>query len=78
MTIVELNEFLQARNLRQAETVITLAWRTINFLGGFFSGKLKSLDQYLPKTPEREQIQETKEEALKSALASRGFEKRWG
>ena len=77
MTILELNEFLQARNLRQAETIITLSWRIINFLGGFFSGKLKALDQYLPKTPEREQVQEEKAESLKSALASRGFEKLW-
>ena len=73
LTIDELNLFLTRRNLRETETTITLAWRIINFLGGFFSGKLGDINKYLPKTQDRESVEAERKRALVDALAQKGF-----
>ncbi len=75
-TVDELNTFLEHRNLHEIENIITQAWRTINFLGGFFSGKLSNLDKYLPETPKRVQEKEEKTEAMLNGLDKLGFKQR--
>ena len=75
MTLEELNLYLTYKNVREAEQVIETAWRTINFLGGFFSGKLGPLERYLPKTPKRQTEQEEREEAMINGLAKVGFKR---
>lgn len=67
--------FLRNRNLRESEKVIETSWRTINFLGGFFSGKLGALERYMPKTPKREEEEKEKEEAMVNGLAKLGFKR---
>jgi hypothetical protein len=73
--VSELNLFLKYRNLRESEKVIETSWRTINFLGGFFSGKLKNLDSYLPKTERREEEEEERVETMLDGLAKLGFKR---
>jgi hypothetical protein len=75
MTIAEANLFIVSRNNRNLETITSLAWRTINFLGALFSGKLEPLDRYMPSTPEREEELEDKKENMMSGLADLGFKK---
>ena len=74
-TVSELNLFLERRNIRESEKVIETSWRTINFLGGFFSGKLGALDRYMPKTPKRDEEEEQRVEAMVDGLAKLGFKR---
>ena len=73
MTLQELNIFLMYKNVREEEISVATAWRVINFLGGFFSGKLGPLERYMPKTPKRQTEQEEREEAMIDGLAKVGF-----
>lgn len=75
LTIDELNTFLIQRTVRREEEIIESSWRTINFLGGFFSGKLGDLKKYLPETPARKEEKVQKEEAMIDGLAKLGFKK---
>ena len=72
-TVKEMNIFIYRKSLRDTETVITAAWRTINFLGGFMSGKLGDLQKYLPNTPERDHERKKKEVHIEEALKNLGF-----
>ena len=75
MTIEELNIYLAYKNIRESEQVIETAWRTINFLGGFFSGKLGPLERYLPKTPQRLEEEEARDAAMVDGLKKLGFKR---
>ena len=49
MTIGEINDYITAQNNFNSEFIIISSWKTINFLAQMISGKLKDLENYLPK-----------------------------
>ena len=65
LTVGEVSTFLRRRNIHEIETSVSSAWRTINFLGALLADKFRSLDRYMPQTPERVK----KDEARKKELA---------
>jgi hypothetical protein len=49
MTVGEINDYITAQNNFNSEFIIISSWKTINFLAQMISGKMKDLENYLPK-----------------------------
>lgn len=49
MTVGEINDYITCKTISDSEHIIISSWKTINFLSQMILGKLKNLEDYLPK-----------------------------
>lgn len=71
MTYKEANIFLYERDFEISSNIITVAWKTVNFVGLLIGDKLKDLNKYLPKRPKgtpKRQTNDVRQKILKTAI----------